>query len=132
MRAEIGRRAVDPRAPSGDTQRSRLILPRRGWSALAVMLAAALGLGLALQPASSPAQSTPAAPDFSLPMAAGGHRRMALHSLRGHPVLLNFLNSQCPDCLDELPTLRYTARAYRAQGVIVLGVATGGDTVASA
>jgi protein SCO1 len=57
---------------------------------------------------------------------------MALHSLRGHPVLLNFLNSQCPDCLDELPTLRQTARTYRAQGVIVLGVATGGDTVASA
>jgi cytochrome oxidase Cu insertion factor (SCO1/SenC/PrrC family) len=57
---------------------------------------------------------------------------MALHSLRGHPVLLNFFNSQCPDCLDELPTLRQTAGAYRAQGMIVLGVATGGDTLASA
>jgi cytochrome oxidase Cu insertion factor (SCO1/SenC/PrrC family) len=57
---------------------------------------------------------------------------MALHSLRGHPLLLNFFNSQCPDCLDELPTLRRTARAYRAQGVLVLGIATGGDTVASA
>ena len=57
---------------------------------------------------------------------------MALRSLRGHPVLLNFFNSQCPDCLDELPTLRHTARTYQAQGVIVLGVATGGDTIASA
>ena len=28
--------------------------------------------------------------------------------------------------------LRQTARAYRALGVVVLGVATGGDTVASA
>ena len=132
MRAEIGRRAVGPHASSRGTQQVHLIWLRRGWSVLAVLLAAGLGLTLALRPASAPARSTPAAPDFTLPLAAGGHGRMALHSLRGHPVLLNFLNSQCPDCLDELPTLRRTARAYRAQGVIVLGVATGGDTLASA
>src|SRR5919197_3109310 len=131
MGAEIGRRAVGPHASSAGTQRSLLIWLRRGWSVLAVLLAAGLGLNLALQPASSPARSTPAAPDFTLPVAAGGHGRMALHSLRGHPVLLNFFNSQCESCLDEVSTLRQTARAYRAQGVVVLGVAAGGDTVAS-
>src|SRR2546430_11490776 len=114
MRAETGRRAGGPRASSGDTRRSRFIWLRRGWSALAVMLAAGLGLSLALRPASSPAQSTPAAPDFTLPMAAGGHGRMAPHSLRRHPVLLDFFHSPCPDCLDELPTPPHTAPTYQA------------------
>lgn len=103
----------------------------RRWVAVPVALAAALGLGLALQPAHQ-AQGTPPTPDFTLPAAANARGTLALHALRGHAVLLNFFNTQCQPCIEEMPTLRRTARVYRARGVMVLGVATGGDTVATA
>jgi cytochrome c biogenesis protein CcmG, thiol:disulfide interchange protein DsbE len=102
-----------------------------GWRALPLVLAVVLGLGLLLRPALT-TRSTPLAPDFTLPAIAGGRGSLALHALRGHPVLLNFFNSRCPPCIDEMPILRQTAQAYRARGVIVLGVATGGDTLDSA
>ncbi len=90
-----------------------------------------VGLMLVLRPASTALGSRPAA-DFSLPVVVGLHGKLSLHDLRGHAVLLNFFNSQCPPCIQEMPTLRQTAQAYRAKGVVVLGVATGGDTIATA
>ena len=67
MRAQLGRRTVGPHTSSSGTQRSHLIWLRRSWSALALLLAAGLGISL-LRPAASPAQSTPLAPDFTLPV----------------------------------------------------------------
>ena len=122
MEAEIGRQAVAPLASVG----TRL----RRWSVPVVLLLAVVGVGLALQPGT--AQGAPPAPDFTLPFASGGHGALALHTLRGHPVLLNFFNTQCPPCLDEMPVLQRAARTYGPHGVVVLGVATGGDTVATA
>jgi len=104
---------------------------RRLWRVAPVAVIVSLAAVLTLRPAPV-AQARPLAPDFSLPMAAGGHGVLTLHDLRGHPVLLNFFNTQCPPCIAEMPTLRHTARAYHGDGVTVLGVATGGDTVATA
>src|SRR5437588_4227349 len=121
--------AKDTAAPA-ITAAARPVRRVWGWRALPLVLAVLLGLGLLLRPAPT-ARSTPQAPDFTLPAVTGGRGLLALHSLRGHPVLLNFFNSHCPPCIDEMPTLRETAQAYQGQGVIVLGVATGGDTQAS-
>jgi cytochrome oxidase Cu insertion factor (SCO1/SenC/PrrC family) len=101
---------------------------RRIVPALALAIA---GMTLVLEPASTAVDSRPAA-DFTLPVAVGLRTTLSLHDLRGHAVLLNFFNSQCPPCIQEMPTLRQTAQAYRTKGVIVLGVATGGDTVTTA
>ena len=97
---------------------------------LPLLLASILGIGLVLRPAPA-VQGAPLAPDFTLPAAVGAHGMLALHALRGHTVLLNFFNTPCPPCIAEMPVLRQTAQAYPAQRVIVLGVATGGDTIAS-
>src|ERR671937_1487912 len=126
MGTEIGK---DTAAAKTATARSARRL--WGWRALPLVLAAVLGLGLLLRPAQT-ARRTPLAPDFTLPAVAGGRGSLALHALRGHPVLLNFFNSKCPPCIEEMPILRQTAQAYQGQGVIVLGVATGGDTLDSA
>lgn len=118
-------------------------VPRMAWSwrggSVVALLVVVVGLGLALRPQqSAPSQSAPLAPDFTLPVAMNGGLRAAsgatmdLRALRGHPVLLNFFNTTCGPCLDEMATLRKTAQSYRARGVIVLGVATFGDTVATA
>lgn len=118
--------------PLAATTRSalRARLGRR-WRMLPVVLVALALIGLALRPAQS-TQASPLAPDFTLPAASGVRGPLALHTLRGHAVLLNFFNTNCPPCIEEMPLLRQTAQAYRARGVIVLEVATGGDTVATA
>lgn len=103
----------------------------RFWRMVVVPLALVGILALVLRPAHQ-TTSAQAAPDFTLPVASGGHGALTLHHLRGHVVLLNFFNSHCPPCIAEMPLLRRTARTYRARGVIVLGVATGGDTRATA
>jgi protein SCO1 len=96
-------------------------------------LALLLAVGFLLVPRPVPqASAAPLAPDFTLPAVAHGQRTLALRALRGHPVLLNFFNSQCAPCLQELPMLRQAAATYRARGVIVLGVATGGDSLSTA
>jgi len=95
------------------------------------LLATLACCALVLHPRQVPA-AAPLAPDFTLSLASGSSAMFSLHSVQGHPVLLNFFNSQCADCLDELPVLRQTASTYQAQGVQVIGIATGGDSVASA
>jgi cytochrome oxidase Cu insertion factor (SCO1/SenC/PrrC family) len=127
VETEIGK---DTAAPA-ITATARPVRRVWGWRALPLVLAMVLGLGLLLRPAQT-ARSTPLALDFTLPAVTGGRGSLALHSLRGHAVLLNFFNSHCPPCIDEMPILRQTAQAYGAQGIVVLGVATGGDTQGSA
>ncbi len=85
-----------------------------------------LGLTLLLRPA-TPAMAAPAAPPFSLPVIAGGHGTLSLQALRGHPVVLNFFQSDCGPCIDEMATLARTARAYKARGIVVVAVSSLGD-----
>ncbi|HXT35540.1 MAG TPA: redoxin domain-containing protein [Chloroflexota bacterium] len=106
---------------------------RGGWAKLVALTAVVVLLGLALFPRSMPStQGSTLAPDFILPTANGVPGTLALNSLRGHPVLLNFFNSECVPCIQEMPLLRQTALRYKARGLVVLAVATGGDSQAGA
>lgn len=104
---------------------------RRAWffrtvSALTAVIGISLGLTLLLRPA-TPAMAAPAAPPFSLPVIAGGRGTLSLQALRGHPIVLNFFQSDCGPCLDEMATLARTARAYKARGIVVVAVSSLGD-----
>jgi len=63
----------------------------------------------------------PPAPAFLLPrLDAEG--RLALRSLRGKVVVLNFWQSACVPCETEAPALERTWQRYRGEGVVFVGV----------
>ncbi len=112
----------------------RLVVWRGRWRRVAVGLAGILAVtlfGTALLRPSTAAQTTGAAPSFTLPLLAGDGR-LALEALRGHPVLLNFWASYCEACKQEMPTLEAAYRRYRARGVVMVGVDTLGDVPSEA
>ena len=77
--------------------------------------------------AARPAYVGAPAPDFELPVvnaAKGTPARLALSSLRGQPVLLNFWSVTCGPCLDEMPDLAATYARYRGAGLMLVGVNT--------
>lgn len=63
------------------------------------------------------------APDFNLPLLAGG--RVDLKRYRGRQaVVLNFWATTCGPCVAEMPILDKLYRVYRARGLVVLGINT--------
>jgi cytochrome c biogenesis protein CcmG, thiol:disulfide interchange protein DsbE len=61
------------------------------------------------------------APAFRLPLLNGdGH--LALASLRGKVVVLNFWQSYCPPCREEAPDLVAAHEHWSARGVVFVGV----------
>ena len=72
--------------------------------------------------ASAPAPLTPGmpAPPFSSARLDGG--KLALGSLRGRVVLLNFWAVGCPPCRIEMPELEKIHRRYSDSGLRVIGV----------
>ncbi len=62
-----------------------------------------------------------AAPAFEVTPYGG--ETLSLASLQGKPVILNFWASWCfPACYEEAPLLEATWRAYKDQGIVMLGV----------
>ena len=85
--------------------------------------AAALGVGAYLwQRRADPAD---AASDelWSLDFETPGRQRLAMASLRGKPLVLNFWATWCPPCVREMPALDRFHREHSAKGWQVLGLA---------
>src|SRR5579864_6188437 len=108
--------------------------PRRTWFVYAallgpvVLLLALLAGGLvrhqqALSISTALARGEhPPVPVLTLPAFDGPP--VALVSLRGHPIILNFWASWCIPCRDEAPLLEATWREFRGTGLLVIGVDT--------
>ena len=64
-----------------------------------------------------------AAPNFTVPLYAGGSGAFTLSEHRGHPIVLNFWASWCPPCRAEFPALQAAANRYSDQGLVLVGVA---------
>lgn len=69
-------------------------------------------------------ERTPSAPAFTLPIVAGADvgDRVALESLRGRVVLLEFWASWCRPCQRSAPIFSDIADDYRDRGVLVYGI----------
>ncbi len=78
------------------------------------------GFTVANYKARAEVENTPA-PDFELPSLEDG-APIALSSLRGQVVVLNFWASWCAPCRFEAPGLRRVSERYRDRGVRFLGV----------
>lgn len=115
-------------------------VPRRRWVWPALLAAlGGLGVGLWVWLGHVPMEPTPPdgssvdtvfvgkpAPDFVLPLlserAAASSGTLALHTLRGRPVVLNFWASWCAPCRAEMPLLVRLHGVYRSRGVEFVGV----------
>jgi thiol-disulfide isomerase/thioredoxin len=61
------------------------------------------------------------APAFDLPRL-DTHGRLSLASLRGKVVVLNFWQSSCGPCKQEMPRLEAASQRWSGKGVVIVGV----------
>lgn len=101
------------------------MLGRRRWVYAAVAAAAGLGgAGLAwwrFSPDGVEAKAPPGFWDLEFQSPSGG--TVALASMRGRPLLVNFWATWCPPCVEEMPLLDAFYREQQANGWQVLGLA---------
>jgi len=79
-----------------------------------------LGAAAIIAAPASAATIAQAAPDFTLPSAAGPNLR--LQEQRGRVVMLNFWATWCGPCKREMPQLNRLYTKYRASGFVLMGV----------
>ena len=87
---------------------------------VAVVVALALGGALAML-----LSQKPAAPQMAFTALAG--EKIALDSLRGKVVLVNFWATSCPGCIKEMPDLVKTWQKYHSRGLETIAVAMSYD-----
>jgi len=100
-----------------------------GWGAVAVLALGLLG-GVRWTAGHAgtlgPVTRGASAPDFTLPRVDGKPGTVALSSLRGKVVVLDFWATWCPPCQAMLPTMHELATEMAPQGVAFLGVDSDG------
>ncbi len=62
------------------------------------------------------------AQDFTLSDTSG--RPVSLSNFKGKVIILNFFATWCPPCRSEIPDFVKLQRAYRPQGLLIVGVST--------
>lgn len=107
---------------------STMSAERRRWLAGGVALAAAAaGAWVAWEQTRDMSTNDEALQAFwDLQLMQPDGRQMALSSLRGKPVLVNFWATWCPPCVREMPLINQFAQSQAARGthaVQVLGIA---------
>jgi len=65
------------------------------------------------------------APNIALQTITG--KKVDLHDLRGHPVLINFWATSCPGCVKEMPELAALYRDLAPKGLEMIGIAMSYD-----
>lgn len=65
------------------------------------------------------------AADFVLTDVNGGTFRLSDH--RGQPVLLDFMGSRCPTCVQQMPFLVSIDNAYTSRGLAMISIDIGGS-----
>jgi thiol-disulfide isomerase/thioredoxin len=65
-----------------------------------------------------------AAPDFSVPLLAGGHFRLS--EARGRPVFIDFWATWCGPCKQSLPILDRVYARYKDRGLAAVAIETEG------
>jgi peroxiredoxin len=73
-------------------------------------------------------KGTPA-PQWNLNRADGSGMRLSLAELRGKIVIIDFWSVTCPPCIRQIPELEAISRRLSTEGVAVIGIATGGESV---
>jgi thiol-disulfide isomerase/thioredoxin len=61
-----------------------------------------------------------AAPALSVPQVGGG--TIDLTNLKGQPVWVNFMATNCPPCVDEFPLMNGFAARYGDDGLVILAI----------
>ncbi|MDL2338352.1 MAG: TlpA disulfide reductase family protein [Pseudomonadota bacterium] len=104
---------------------------RRGWIlGTAAIAAGAAGAALSWQKTRLTGDDgAELGPEFwALRFDQPGGGELAMDSLRGAPLLLNFWATWCPPCVKEIPLIDEFHRTHQAQGWRVLGLAVDSPT----
>jgi thiol-disulfide isomerase/thioredoxin len=109
---------------SGENETQHRLQRRHALYAAAAAVAGLAGAGLAWW-RYSPGPVDPALEGqlWELEFDTPAGPRLALQSLRGRPLLINFWATWCPPCIEELPLLESFYQENKSKGWQILGIA---------